>query len=119
MNGIFKCGLVAALLICGAMSVAVGEDEVTYSEDFKDGFYQGAMVFGQVNNRVVTLYHYYMNLGGVLTDENAEYVADYNNQTTEFNQAWVPDINDLVSEIFGSDDNRTEMLHLEGLPYIE
>ena len=118
MNSIFKCGLVAALLICGAMSVVVGQDEVTYSEDFRDGFYQGAMVFGQVNNRVINLYHYYVDLGGVLTEDNAEYVADYNNQTTEFNQVWVPNINAMVLDIFGAEDNRTQELLLSELPLI-
>ena len=104
------------------MSVAVGEDEVTYSEDyndgFKDGFYQGAVVFVQANSRMVDLYYFHRDLGGVLTEENAEYVAEYNNQTTEFNQVWVPNINGMVLEIFGPDDNRSQDLLLPELPLI-
>ncbi len=119
MNGIFKCGLVAALLICGAMSVAIGDDEVTYSEDYKDGFYVAGSLLGTANGIGGSLFNLYQSLGGTSTPETVEIVGYYNNQSQMFNEQTVPYVNSIIFQIFGPDDNRTEDLYLGEFPYIE
>ena len=115
MNKIICGGLVIALLMTGVMSVATAEE---YSDDYREGFYTGAYLLGQANYIATNLYYFYISLGGdAATDEAG--VAEYNNQTAYYNEVWVQDVNNILIDIYGEDDNRTTKLGLAELPLIE
>jgi len=116
MNKIICGGLVIALLMTGVMSVATAEE---YSDEYKDGFYNGAVLLGQARALGGNLYSLYMSLGGQFTEENEEIVTYYNEEATMFNENVVPYINNELITIFGEDDNRTAQLGMVELPLIE
>ncbi len=116
MKEIVKFGLVIGMLLCGAIGAASAQDE--YSDDYKNGFFDAAVLVGQATGMGGSLEQLYMALGGQSTPETAEIVSDYNNQTTIFNQQVVPYVNSVIDQIFGPDDNRTEDLYLIELPLI-
>jgi len=124
MNKVVTFGLAAVLLMCGAIGLVSAADETTdetteLSEDYKDGFYEGAKILGQASFTVGSLYDLYLSLGGVSSPETAEYVEIYNNGSANFNEQIVPYVNNVVYQTFGPDDNRTEDLYLGVLPLIE
>jgi len=127
MNRIVQCGLVAGLLIFGAMCVgsAADEDAPTVSDDyivgFQDGFYQGAQLLGTVyvqGSFLLEEYNRYMALSDEEKEKNQEFVSYYNNQSTDFNQNLIPYVNDIIVQVFGIDDNRTSELSMPSLPSI-
>lgn len=119
MKEIMKLGLVMGVLFCTALGAASAQEE--FSEDYKAGFYDAAMIIGQATFEYGTLADLYFSLGGestVLTPENQEIVDYYNNQSTQFNQERVPFVNSVIDQIFGPNDNRTGDLYMPQLPII-
>ena len=107
------------VLVCTALGAATAQEDL--SEDYKAGFYDGAMLLGQAAFAYGNLIDLYYGLGGesaVMTPENQELVEFYNNQSTQFNQQMVPHVNSIIDLIFGSNDNRTEDLRISELPLI-
>ncbi len=128
MNRIVQCGLVAGLLIFGAMSMggAADEDAPVFSDDYKAGYLNGFYDAGNYLRPAYTgagsLLQIYFALGGeeaVITEANKEMVDYYNNETRGFNQEVVPFVNDMIVQIFGDDENVTSVLSLTELPSIE
>jgi len=127
MNRIVQCGLVAGLLIFGAMSVGSAADESvpTVSDDYKagylNGFYDAWYYLGQAYMTAGSLSQLYFMLGGeeiVITEANKDAIDYYNNETRGFNQEIVPFVNDMIAQIFGDDENVTSALSLTELPSI-
>ena len=131
MNRIVQCGLVAGLLIFGAMSVGSAADESvpTVSEDYiagyqtgyQDGFYEGAVLLGSAyvhGSYLQDEYNYYMALSDEEKEKNQDLVSSYNDQSADFNQNVVLYVNDIIVQVFGADDNRTLALSLRELPLI-
>ncbi|MEA2046026.1 MAG: hypothetical protein U9N48_05850 [Euryarchaeota archaeon] len=123
MNRIVQCGLVAGLLIFGAMSVGSAADEnaPVFSDDYRQGFYDAGYYLGQANAIGGSLAQFYFALGGeeaAITEENKEMVDYYNNETRAFNQEVVPFVNGMIVQIFGDDDNVTSVISLAKLPLI-
>ncbi len=130
MNRIVQCGLVAGLLIFGAMSMGGAADEnvPTVSEDYKagygagyqDGFYEGAQLYGSAMANgpyLLSYYQDYMALSDEDKDKSQDFVSYYNNQSADFNQL-VSYVNDRIVQIFGDDENVTSALTLTELPSI-
>ncbi len=118
MKEIVKYGLVMGILLCGAIGAASAQE---FSEDYKAGFYDAAMIVGQATFTYGNLVDLYYGLGGesvVLTADNQEIIEYYNNQTTQFNEQLVPYVNGVIDQVFGPDDNRTEDMYLGELPLI-
>jgi hypothetical protein len=122
MKEIVKFGLVIGVLLCAAIGTTSAQD---YSEDYKDGFYTGALLLVQAVTNADYLSDLYYNLNGQPTDETL--VVDnetmtwsdyYNDEATYFNENAVPYVNGAISQIFGSDDERAEDLYLTELPLI-
>ena len=122
MNRIVQCGLVAGLLIFGAMGMGGAADDATqYSEDYKQGFYDGGVRLGQANAIGTNLVGFYWGLGGnetIITEKNQGLVNQYNNESLYFNQVIVYNVNGIIAEIFGKDDSRALDLYLPELHYI-
>ncbi|KQC15741.1 MAG: hypothetical protein APR56_12540 [Methanosaeta sp. SDB] len=119
MKEIVKFGLVMGVLLCGAIGAASAQEEFT--EDYKNGFYDAAMIVGQATFTQGNLVDLYYGLGGesaVATADNEEIVEFYNNQTAQFNEQLVPYVNGIIDQIFGPDDDRTEDMYLGELPLI-
>jgi predicted dithiol-disulfide oxidoreductase (DUF899 family) len=119
MKEIVKLGLVMGFLLCAGIGASSALDE--FSEDYKAGFYDAAIIVGQATFTYGNLFDLYYGLGGestVLTADNEEIVEYYNNQTTQFNQQLVPYVNSVIDQVFGPDDNRTEDLYIGELPLI-
>lgn len=119
MKGIVKFGLVIGVLLCGAVGAASAQEE--FSEDYKMGFYEGAIIIGSATFTQGNLVDLYYGLGGestVVTADNEEMIEFYNNQSAQFNQQTVAYVNDIIDQVFGPDDNRTEDLYLAELPLI-
>ncbi|HII07174.1 MAG TPA: hypothetical protein HA349_07665 [Methanotrichaceae archaeon] len=118
MKEIVKLGLVIGMLLCGAVGATSAQE---FSEDYKNGFYDAAIIIGQATFTYGNLADLYFGLGGdstELTPENKDIVDYYNNETSQFNQQMVPYVNDVIDQVFGPDDNRTEDLYLVELPLI-
>jgi hypothetical protein len=118
MKEIVKFGLVIGVLLCAAIGAASAQE---FSEDYKNGFYDSAMIVGQAYFTEGNLIDLYYGLGGestVVTAENQGIIDYYNNQSTQFNEELVPYVNGVINQIFGSDDNRTEDMYLGELPLI-
>jgi len=127
MNRIVQCGLVAGLLIFGAMSVGSAADEnvSVFSDDYKagylNGFYDAGYYLRPAYTEAGTLLQVYFMLGGeetVITEANKDAIDYYNNETRGFNQEVVPYVNGMIVQIFGEDDNVTSVLSLRELPSI-
>jgi hypothetical protein len=123
MKGIVKFGLVIGVLLCGAVGVASAQEE--FSEDYKEGFYTGALLLVQAVMDADYLSDMYFSLDGQPTDETV--VVDnetitwsdfYNEEATYFNENAVPQVNGFIEQVFGPDDERTEQLSLKELPLI-
>jgi hypothetical protein len=121
MKEIVKYGLVIGMLLCSAIGAASAQDELSedYKEGLKDGFYEGASLMVQGILDYNFLMGFYSDLGGVSTTEtivvNNETVtlSDlYNQQAAMYMENERPYINGRILEIFGTDDNRTELLLL-------
>ena len=121
MKEIVKFGLVMGILFCAAIGAASAQENLSedYKEGFKDGFYEGAMLMVGGARELDYLAGLYYNLGGEPTEETT--VVDnetmtwsdyYNQQATIYNDEKVPYINGIILQIFGSEDNRTELLLL-------
>ncbi|MDF0590819.1 hypothetical protein [Candidatus Methanocrinis natronophilus] len=107
------------VLLCTTLGAASAQEEFT--EDYKAGFYDAAIIIGQASFAYGNLVDLYYGLGGesvVLTPENQEVVEFYNNQSTQFNQQMVPYVNGVIFQIFGQDDERAEDLYMPELPII-
>lgn len=118
MKEIVKFGLVIGVLLCSAIGTASAQE---YSDDYKAGFYDAAMIVGQATFTYGNLVDLYYSLGGesaILTADNQDIVEYYNNQTTQFNEQLVPYVNGVIDQVFGSNDNRTEDMYLGELPLI-
>jgi hypothetical protein len=76
------------------------------------------VIVGQATGMGGSLEQLYNALGGESTPETADIVSYYNNQTAQFNEQVVPYVNDVIDQVFGPDDNRTEDLYLTELPLI-
>lgn len=122
MKEIVKFGLVMGVLFCAAVGAASAQE---YSEDYKEGFYTGALLIVQAVMDADYLSDMYYSLNGQPTDETL--VVDnetvtwsdyYNEEATFFNENAVPYVNGVILQIFGPDDNRTEQLSLTELPLI-
>jgi hypothetical protein len=122
MKEIVKLGLVMGVLLCCAIGAASAQE---YSEDYKEGFYSGALLLVQAVMDADYLSDVYYSLNGQPTDETL--VVDnetmtwsdyYNEEATLFNENAVPYVNGVILQIFGPDDNRTEQLSLTELPLI-
>jgi len=114
---------VIGMLLCGAIGAASAQEE--FSEDYKEGFYNGALLLVGAVSDADYLSDMYYGLDGQPTDETI--VVDnetmtwsdyYNQQATYFNQNAVPYVNGIILQIFGPDDERTEQLSLTELPLI-
>lgn len=123
MKEIIKLGLVMGVLFCAAIGAASAQE--TYTEEYKDGFYNGALLLVRAVMDADYLADVYYSLGGAPTDETIVVdnqtltVSDYYNQeATRFNQEAIPFVNGIIMEIFGTDDNRSEQLMLSELPLI-
>lgn len=120
MKEIAKFGLVMGVLLCATIGAASAQDQ-EYSEDYKTGFYESAMIVGQAYFTQGNLIDLYYGLGGesaVVTADNQEIIDYYNNQSTQFNEQLVPYVNGVINQIFGTDDNRTEDMYIGELPLI-
>lgn len=123
MKEIIKLGLVMGVLFCAAIGAASAQEE--YSEDYKEGFYNGAVLLVRAVMDADYLANVYYSLGGEPTDETIVFdnqtltVSDfYNQEATRFNQETIPLVNDIIVDIFGAEDNRSEQLMLTELPLI-
>jgi hypothetical protein len=127
MKGIVKFGLVIGVLLCGAVGAASAQEEFSedYKEGYKDGFYMGLMYVCGANVQGSELIGLYNSLDGQPTDETVVVENEtitwsdyYNEEATFFNQETVPAVNEVILQIFGPDDDRTEELLLPELPLI-
>ena len=127
MKEIVKFGLVMGILFCAAIGVAIAQEEPSedYKEGLKDGFYEGASLMVQGVSDYNFLMQFYSDLGGEPTNETA--VVDnetvtlsdlYNQQVAIYMESERPFVNGRILEIFGTDDNRTELLLLPEVPLI-
>ena len=127
MKGIVKFGLVMSVLFCGAIGAASAQEDVSedYKQGYMDGFYEGAMLMVGGARELDYLAGLYYNLGGEPTEETT--VVDnetmtwsdyYNQQATIYNEETVPYINGIILQIFGTEDNRTELLLLPEIDLI-
>jgi len=126
MKEIVKYGLVIGMLLCGAIGAASAQEELSedYKEGYQDGFYMSADLLIGANLQGAALADLYYSLNGEPTDETLTFENEtmtwsdyYNDQATIFNQETAP-VNDFIVQIFGPDDNRTELLLLPKLPII-
>ena len=110
-----------SVLFCGAIGAASAQEDVSedYKQGYMDGFYEGAMLMVGGARELDYLAGLYYNLGGEPTEETT--VVDnetmtwsdyYNQQATIYNEETVPYINGIILQIFGTEDNRTELLLL-------
>lgn len=123
MKEIVKYGLVMGILLCGAIGAASAQEE--YSEDYKEGFYTGALLLVGAVMDADYLSDLYYSLDGqptedtlVVDNETITWSDYYNEEATYFNQEAIPYVNGFILQIFGPDDNRTGQLSLKELPLI-
>lgn len=126
MKEIIKFGLVIGVLLCVAIGAASAQEySEDYKEGYKDGFYMSMAYVCSANIQGSELVSIYNSLNGQPTDDTV--VVDnetmtwsdyYNEEATIFNEETVPAVNDVIVQIFGTDDNRTELLLLPELPII-
>lgn len=127
MKEIMKLGLVMGVLLCTTLGAASAQEELSedYREGFKDGIYMGLINICTANIQWAELAALYNQLEGEPTD--ATLVIDnqtitwsdyYNELATSFNREAVTEVNNFILQIYGSDDERTEMLLMPELPII-
>ena len=124
MKKIVKFGLVIGVLLCAAIGAASAQDQ-EFSEDYRDGFYTGALLLVQAVTNADYLSDIYYSLDGQPTDdtlvidnETMTWSDYYNDEATYFNENAVPYVNGAILQIFGPDDERAEDLYLTELPLI-
>ena len=101
MKEIVKFGLVMGVLFCAAIGAASAQE--TYSEDYKEGFYRGAILLVGAVMDADYLADVYYSLNGEPTDETIVVdnqtltVSDYyNQQASLFNQDAIPYVNSII-----------------------
>ena len=127
MKEILKFGLVMGVLLCAAIGVASAQETLSedYKEGYKDGFYRGATTWFNTVIEYSDLANLYNQLGGQPTNETAVFDNEtmtwsdfYNERATIFNEEIAPSVNSLIMEIYGPDDNRTELFLIPDLELI-
>jgi len=127
MKEIIKLGLVMGVLFCAAIGAASAQEEFSedYKEGYKDGFYMAMMYLCGANMQGSSLVSLYNDLEGkpteetlVVENETMKWSDYYNELATQFNEETVINLNDMILQIYGPDDNRTQQLLLPELPLI-
>jgi hypothetical protein len=131
MNKLLYCGLVIGLLMCGAVlsGVCAAQDatsagdasaaeEAEVSEDFAQGYYQGFYDAAMAYSNWFYLGASYNSLSGEESPDE-EQINLYNENAEMFNQQTVPFVKNVIVQMFGEEDNRTQYLLLPELPLIE